>query len=547
LICCFLLSQKQHAQDQTVGVFLNTPEAVNGYTLFSPVASNQTYLIDNCGEKIKEWNFNTIPGMMAYLLEDGRLLRAGRLFNGFGAGGSGGLIELRSWDDELLWSYSYSDQNVKQHHDIEYLDNGNILIIAWERKTQSECIAAGRDPNFLTDAGLWFEHILELKPIGVDDAEIIWEWHLFDHMVQDFNPSLNNYVEDISQYPGRLDINYNAFFNGGPNLNSPDIFHFNAVDYNPELDLIMISCRNTSEVYIIDHSTSIEEANGSEGGRFGKGGDFLFRWGNDIIMNPESMQEQQLFSQHDASFVFQDDLYTGQISIFNNGLGRDEENTSSVEIIIPKMNSDSFSYSSDQGYILENRFSVFPRAEYEFSSARISGVQLLNNGNIFIASGNEGAVFELDQNGELLWKYINPIGQIGPVPQGQAPIQNDIFRALKYELDYKAFEERDLESQGVLELDPVDYGCEIYDMTDSSEDINFPGNILYPNPVQDVLYLESKNSITPNDYQVYNSVGQIIINGRFNGSLNVYDLNPGLYYLKIKLGTLHQVYKFVKL
>ena len=74
LICFFMLSQKQVAQDQTVGVFLNTAEAVNGYTLFSPVAGTQSFLIDNCGEKIKEWNFNTVPGMMGYLLEDEQAL-----------------------------------------------------------------------------------------------------------------------------------------------------------------------------------------------------------------------------------------------------------------------------------------------------------------------------------------------------------------------------------------------------------------------------------------------------------------------------------------
>ena len=540
------LSKGLVAQDQTVGVFLNTSEAVNGYTLFSPVSGMKTYLIDNCGEKVKEWDFNNVPGMMAYLLEDGSVLRAGRLFNGFGAGGSGGLIEMKSWDDELLWSFRYSDQNVKQHHDLEYLDNGNILLIAWERKTQAECIAAGRDPLTVGSAGLWFEHIIELKPIGDDDAEIVWEWHLFDHMVQDMNQSIDNYGI-IADHPELLDINYNGADNQGEPLNTPDIFHFNSIDYNPELDLIIVSSRNTSEIYAIDHSTTKEEAASHLGGNYDKGGDFLFRWGNDQMIFKEGSYEQDLFSQHDASWVSKNGMYTGEISIFNNGLGRDPSNTSSVEIIQPRIVDSDFVFLRPDGFVIDNQITLFPEADYDFSSARISSVQVLNNGNYFIASGNEGTVFELDPDGELLWKYINPVGQIGSVPQGQEPVVNDIFRALKYETDHPAFEMRDLIPMGALEIDPIDYGCEIYDDTDNViENINEQFKI-FPNPAYDIITVDDRRMGFGMSYTIFDTMGQLRSKGMTDERIDISELNSGIYYLKIKLGTIDQVYKFVKI
>ena len=79
------------------------------------------------------------------------------------------------------------------HHDIELMPNGNVLAISYEAKSQEEAIAAGRDPEHVTKAGLWPDKIIEIKPSGKTGGEIVWEWHMWDHLVQDHDPTKNNY------------------------------------------------------------------------------------------------------------------------------------------------------------------------------------------------------------------------------------------------------------------------------------------------------------------------------------------------------------------
>ncbi len=54
---------------QTVGLFTNTTEAFDGFTLFAPIKSTETYLINNCGEKVHSWSSQYQPGLSCYLLE----------------------------------------------------------------------------------------------------------------------------------------------------------------------------------------------------------------------------------------------------------------------------------------------------------------------------------------------------------------------------------------------------------------------------------------------------------------------------------------------
>jgi len=59
------------------------------------------------------------------------------------------------WKRELLWDFEYNSDKFLLHHDIERLPNGNILMIAWEKKSRREAIEAGRNPATIGEEGLW--------------------------------------------------------------------------------------------------------------------------------------------------------------------------------------------------------------------------------------------------------------------------------------------------------------------------------------------------------------------------------------------------------
>ncbi len=171
-----LIAVPAAARVQTVGLFLNTDEAWEGYTLFAPMGYRDTYLIDMEGRLVHSWSSSYNPGLSTYLLENGDLLRTARVGNPtFQAGGAGGRVEEYDWNGSLVWEYDCSSTQVLQHHDVEMLPNGNVLIIAWQMKSYAECVEAGRNPNLLSDNELWPDHIIEVEPAETSGGTIVWE------------------------------------------------------------------------------------------------------------------------------------------------------------------------------------------------------------------------------------------------------------------------------------------------------------------------------------------------------------------------------------
>ena len=126
-ILFIFISFKVTAQN-TVGTILNSNNAYDGYTLFAPLGSNETYLINNCGEIVHQWTSPFKPSASVYLLENGNLLKTGKIQNSeITFGGVGGQIELFDWDNNLLWEYTYSSTEFTQNHDVYPLPNGNIF------------------------------------------------------------------------------------------------------------------------------------------------------------------------------------------------------------------------------------------------------------------------------------------------------------------------------------------------------------------------------------------------------------------------------------
>ena len=296
---------------QTVGLFLNTEESLNGYTLFAPMAGKTTYLVDNCGYVVNYWDSDYFPAHSAYLLEDGSLLRSAIIVNESARGG----VERFDWEGNMVWELNFNYKNYASHHDIEYLPNGNILLIAREEKSAEEAIEMGIDTNIISNKTIVTEIIIEVEPTGNNGGNIVWEWHVWDHLVQDFDESKLNYAV-VAEHFELVNINFIsdiAFLGGGI-----DWIHANSIDYNEELDQILISSRHFSEIWIIDHSTTTEEAASHTGGQYGKGGDILYRWGNPQCYDRGDPDDQAFFNQHDAYWIPENYPDAGKIMVYNN-------------------------------------------------------------------------------------------------------------------------------------------------------------------------------------------------------------------------------------
>ena len=386
-----------------ISVFINDEESFEGYTLFSPLYYFTTYLINNGGEIVNKWKSNYLQGLDCYLLENGNLLRAcvPRINPYILGGGMGGRIEMFNWDGDLVWEFEYSDNRHCLNHGFEVLPNGNILMIAWEIKTYAEAIAEGRNPFTIPAGVLWPSYIIEVEPKLPEGGNIVWEWHVWDHLIQNYDSTKNNYG-NVRNHPELIDIN----FVGIP-LGCVDWNHFNSLDYNEEFDQILISSHIQNEIWIIDHSTTTEEAAGHSGGRYGKGGDLLYRWGNPQVYSAGTADDQMLFGQHDAQWIKKGCPGEGHITVFNNGLFRPELSYSSVDEIIPPVDEIGNYYLKPGSAYgpKEPIWSYSAEDLSDFYSPLMSGAQRLPNGNTLICDGIRGVFFEVTTEQEIVWRY----------------------------------------------------------------------------------------------------------------------------------------------
>ena len=484
LYCLF--STIQLSAQQTVGLFTKNSGEQDGYVLFSPNSSSETYLIDKCGKLVHKWNTGYAPGLDAYLLPNGELLSTGKITNSYftNPGSIGGLVQLFDWNNKLIWKYAISDSKKMENHDVYPMPNGNILVCEWERFTASQAIAMGRVASKLNGSDLWSIEVQEIKPVNSGDTQVVWEWHLWDHLVQDKDSTKPNYAT-VSAHPELLNINYvdttvNAY-------GSADWTHANAVTYNPILDQIMISSRSMSEIYIIDHSTTTAQAASHSGGKHNKGGDFLYRWGNPAAYQRGSRSDRTLFVQHNCLWIPPGYPGAGNISVFNDGTGRPGGDYSSADIFSPPVDSNGNYYlAPGKAYGPSSAYwSYTAPTPSTFYSAVQGGAEVLKNGNVLICEATKGNFFEVDSNKNLVWRYVNPDGGYGPVTQGQNPSNIACFKTVEYTEDYPAFKNVTLKPGAPLELKPLSNASNCF----------MPYNY-YINPLYKISQLKGYNSTT---------------------------------------------------
>ena len=319
----------------------------------------------------------------------------------------------------------------------------------------------GRRPETVKDSHLQPDCLVEIKPTGKKTGEIVWEWRSWDHLIQDRDKTKPNYG-NVSDHPELFDVNYihgeedqvskmMATKDGRDKLRTLG-YVGTAVPRapaetprrirdaerprtrQPVLARIPTGCTSTRwlttpistrspsavpsfhEIWIIDHSTTTEEARGHTGGRWGKGGDILYRWGNPRAYRNGTSLDQRLFGQHNIQWIPKGLSGEGHLLVFNNGGGRKPEEYSSVDEFVPPTDKDGNYIRPKRGPFgpAKPLWSYTAPNKKDFYSWFISGAQRLPNGNTLINAGAVGIVFEVTPEKETVWKFANPFKPAAP-------------------------------------------------------------------------------------------------------------------------------------
>ena len=417
--------------------------AFEGYTLvhdgaFGGQNANRIYLTDMNGETVHRWEPERYQpeGSVAYLLENGLLLRTVSSHHWLHSGnypvGAAGTVQLLDWDSNVVWEYQM-DMPGKHvfHHDVDYMPNGNILAIAYTGFSPEEARSMGWDGVFPSADTIWFDKVVELQPNLEDGStEIVWQWNSWDHFVQDKFPGRANYG-DVESEVGKIDVNY--LREGYVLFLRGQMHHVNSVDYNPELDQIVLSSAAYGELWFIDRSTTMAEAAGDSGGRYGRGGDLIYRWGNPFTTRSGTLDDATLFWQHDARWITEGLPGEGNLLVYNNGtnrsldgtfdseLGMDFENsyTDLLEVRLPARADGSY----DAGREPEVVWSWNLDGDEDYFSPFMSGWDRMPNGNTIFVNGHNKQIIEVTPSGERVLDYL-------------VPENGRKYRVYKYPVDY---------------------------------------------------------------------------------------------------------------
>ena len=439
--------------------------AYNGYTLFG--TRGTSYLIDMEGHVVHTWPIGTNP----------RLTEAGTLLDAVGGNPSNqNTWRELDWSGNTVWQYSESRSNYHGHHDFAKIYNPKLgdstfIYIANKDLTSAQCLNAGCSPsNSYTNAQM--DAIVEVDRSG----NVIWEWWFFDHVVQDIDATKPTYGV-VANTPGKIDLNLRG------NPVKSDWMHCNSLDYNQELDLMVINSVH-GEFYVIDHGNTFipNDADSTLSLAASAKGDFKYRFGDpakydkgdppSVLDNWEKATSghKQLGGSHDIQWIKPGLPGEGNFLVFNNAENLFELTPQSYIIEInPYKNSSGIITSSfvnppDAGYtvvnspnsnLMKEKKNVSKQIVWTFSSKNNtsfystigSSAQRLPNGNTLVCSMNDGHFFEVAPGDtSIVWEYINPMTRDGikKIKTDNYPTYNGVFRAYRYTGDHPALAGKDL-------------------------------------------------------------------------------------------------------
>ncbi|MBL4592749.1 MAG: aryl-sulfate sulfotransferase [Flavobacteriales bacterium] len=462
-----------------------TAQTFDGYALYNLQNSNTTYLIDKDYNIAHSWSLALTGNYTVHLKENGNLVRGGTYgSNVLSAPAVSGIIQEFDPSGNLVWEFIYSDATHVSHHDFCVLPNGNVILTAYEVKTPNDLTQAGYDG---ATSNLWPTHFIEVEQNG-SGGQIVWEWHMWDHLVQDFDAGKDNYGV-VANSPELMDINAISPGFGPPG--SGDWFHINGIDYNPTLDQLVFTSRYASEFYIIDHSTTTAEAASHLGGNAGMGGDFLYRYGNPP--NHGSTSPQIIPSAvHDPRWIKAGRPNAGFIQFFNNNGGGGSSST--IDAIDPPLSGFNYtSYTTPTTYDWRHNTNAYSSGQ--------SAHDRMTNGNTFVNVSGQ-YMYEVDASNNVVWQYA-----AGP------------SKAFRFECDYA----------GIIAL----LGNNPCGLTGIEEFSDLNINV-FPNPSKGIFNVtgisDNINSFSVSVYDVY---GKLVMQANNEIRIDLTSFDNGVYIVYI--------------
>lgn len=519
------------------------------YTFYSAQGGTTAYLIDTNNTTYHSWTFGSSAktGYSSYLLPGGTVLRTvARSGNQISGASICGEVQKVDWNGNVIWDFVYSSSTYVTHHDICPMPNGNVLLIAYDVKTAAEATQAGSSKNII----IWSEKIVEVQPTGTNTGTIVWEWKLWDHLCQNYNSSKDNYVQNIADHPELLNINY---------LTQQDWIHMNGIDYNAELDQIVFSSHNLNEIYVIDHSTTTTQAAGHTGGNSGKGGDFLYRWGNPQVYGCGSSSNKIFNVVHDAHWIDSDCPNAGYLVGFNNnGVSTSK---SSVDMIYPPYNSYNYTHTLGQAYTPST---YTQRHQCNGHTNNMGNSQQLPNGNMLVCIAQSGSIYETNSAGTTIWSksvgstvpkafrynacYVN-----GYVPEKPTITQNgDQLLASAYNTYQWFFNGTKIQGATQQTYIPTfagEYqvqvattnGCKsdlsdifYFSIENSINQIEIQKIDIFPNPTTGNISIDIPKNASDFKIKIYDLRGKTILEQYNTNTLDISNFQKGIYIIEIE-------------
>lgn len=539
-LCAFLMCLSLNAQQW------------NGLTLYGNQNASNIFLVDTSGTTVKTYSATGSTGYSVYMEPGGTIVRSLKLNNStFNGGGACGAIQKIDNSNTVTWTYTVSSTSQYSHHDHCVMPNGNVLIISYESKTQAELAAAGGTNTALTT--IWPEKIIEVKPLTATTGTIVWEWHVWDHLVQSVNSSKANYQTSIVNHPELLNINYQS---------TQDWMHMNGIDYNPILDQIIVSSHNMNEWYIIDHSTTTAQAASHSGGNAGKGGDFLYRWGNPAAYGATGTKILNV--THDAHWIPEGSPNAGRLVGYNNGGITSPSQKSTIDQVdAPRAN---YNYTITAGSAF-TPLSYTTRYACTAYNSNMGNSEQYPNGNQMIVLATAGTIYEIAPTGTTaIWTkstggtvaqahrytscYVNNAAPAQPtITTSGNDLQSTTATTYQWYLNGDVIAGATSQNytptqSGIYVVRITDAnGCVYrysqgynYSITTGLSDIETSGISIYPNPSTGIVDLDfNYQNINTLEVTVYDLYGKEVMKSANTWRLDLTSLSNGMYTISISI------------